>query len=291
MSSPFTDFPDTPQRVQQPTQFRPADWPTRPVSGGLDKARLKAALADEVDALHDLQRRLHAEARQALLVVFQAMDAGGKDSTIRAVFSGVNPSGVRVTSFKAPSSLERSHDFLWRTVPALPARGQIGVFNRSYYEDVLIARVHPELAGDGADEPAFWDERLRSITAHERHLAHNRTVVLKFWLHLSYEQQRQRFLRRLRKPDKHWKFDESDVRERAHWDDYMAAYEAAIATTHMDWAPWYVIPADDKPAMRLMVAQVIRHTLEAMAPQYPTVSADRAARLQRLAGELDPDGD
>ena len=289
MPWPFTDFPDTPQRVQEPARFRPADWPTRPAQGGPDNEQLNAALCEQVEALHDLQRRFHADARQALLVVFQAMDAGGKDSTIRAVFSGVNPSGVRVTSFKAPSHLERSHDFLWRTVQALPARGQIGVFNRSYYEDVLIARVHPELAGDGADAPGFWDERLRSITAHERHLAHNGTGVLKFWLHLSPEQQRERFLRRLRKPDKHWKFDESDVRERAHWDDYMAAYEAAIATTHMEWAPWYVIPADDKPAMRLMVAQVIRGTLEAMGPQFPKVSDERAARLQRLAQELDPD--
>ena len=284
-SRPFTDFPASPFRVDDAPGFDVCDWATAPAYDGPDKSELKDRLADQVDAIHDLQRRLYAEAGQALLVVFQAMDAGGKDSTIRAVFSGVNPSGVQVTSFKAPTHRERDHDFLWRAVRALPAVGHIGVFNRSHYEDVLIARVHPERTGLPQDT-AFWDERLRSIAAHERHLAFNRTVVLKFWLNLSQDEQKRRFLRRLQRPDKHWKFDEADVREREHWDDYMVAYQAAIRATHADWAPWYVIPADHKPTARLIVARTIRQTLEAMDPDYPEVSAERAERLQRLAGSL-----
>lgn len=285
VTRPFTAFPQTPFRVVDADGFRVGDWATAPADRDDDKSTLKSRLADEVAAIHDLQRQLYAEARRALLVVFQAMDAGGKDSTIRAAFSGVNPTGVQVTAFKVPTHRERAHDFLWRGSLALPARGHIGVFNRSYYEDVLIARVHPERFGLH-DDPGFWDERLRSIAAHERHLAFNDTVVLKFWLHLSPEEQQRRFLRRLRHPDKHWKFDEADVREREHWDDYMSAYQAAIRATHCDWAPWYVIPADHKPSARLLVAQTIRRTLDAMDPRYPTVSDERAQRLQRLARSL-----
>ncbi len=245
---------------------------------------LKRELAAHVDSLEDLQRRLYAEGTRSLLCIFQAMDAAGKDSTIRAVFTGVNPAGCHVTSFKRPSSEELAHDFLWRTHRALPARGHIGVHNRSHYEEVLVVRVHPELLRHQGlalpdDAQGFWDQRLASIREHERHVAANGTTVLKFFLHVSLDEQRRRFLDRLDTPRKRWKFNPGDLDERALWPDYQAAYQHALAATSRPWAPWFVIPADHKPFMRCAVADIIRRTLVAMDPRYPSLDPQDTARL------------
>ena len=257
----------------------------------------RRALADQVEQLDDLQRRLYADDRHAVLLVFQAMDAAGKDSTIRAVFTGVNPSAFQVSSFKKPSANELDHDFLWRTNLALPQRGRIGVFNRSYYEEVLVVRVHPGYLGAQKLPPdvmpesleALWPQRFESIVEHERHLARNGTVVLKFWLNVSRDEQKRRFLRRLDTPEKNWKFNAGDVDERRYWDDYMTAYEDALRHTSRPWAPWFAIPADDKPFMRLTVARIVVATLESMGLRYPDVDAEQRAQFdamrERLLGE------
>jgi PPK2 family polyphosphate:nucleotide phosphotransferase len=219
---------------------------------------------------------LYARDRYAVLIVFQAMDAAGKDSTIRAVLTGVNPSGCQVFSFKKPSPEEIDHDFLWRTARCLPERGRIGIFNRSYYEEALIVRVHPEFLKYQKlpykpDLSTIWQERYESIADHERHLARNGTIILKFWLNVSREEQRNRFLSRIREPKKHWKFSEDDVKERQFWDDYMEAYEGTLAATSRPWAPWYAIPADDKPYMRLAVSEIIVENLKSLNLKYPKV--------------------
>lgn len=244
-------------------------------------------LEDRLDHLNeelaDLQRVLYAHDRYSVLLVFQAMDAAGKDGTIRNVLKGVNPAGCQVFSFKQPSAEELDHDFLWRVARRLPERGRIGVFNRSHYEEVLVVRVHPEYlrgqklpVGDAGSE-AFWNRRLGAIREWERHLADTGTVVLKFFLNVSKEEQRQRFLARLDEPEKNWKFSVGDVKERGHWDAYMAAYEAALAATSRPWAPWYAIPADDKDYMRLAVAGIVADTLKGLPLAYPQVAdADRA---------------
>lgn len=269
------------QRIEG-RDFQLADCPTRaPVCRDLDpKAELKASarIIDEV------QQRLHAESRQSLLVIFQAMDAGGKDSTIRAVFRRVNPAGCRVHSYQAPSVEERRHDFLWRCVRDLPAAGQIGIFNRSYYEEVLTVRVHPEWLGAqgpvaGREPEQVWASRYASIRNFEHHLAENRTRVLKFWLHVSPEEQRRRLLDRLDAPDKQWKFSPSDLEARAQWPAYQNAAEAMIRETATPSAPWFVVPADDKPLMRSAVASVVAETLADMNPAAPELDADIAARL------------
>jgi PPK2 family polyphosphate:nucleotide phosphotransferase len=246
-------------------------------------ATAKEVLARGVDQLRDAQERLWASDTYALLLVFQAMDAAGKDSTIKHVMSGVNPQGVQVVSFKQPSSEELDHSFLWRISKAAPERGRIGIFNRSQYEEVVALKVHPEWLdkqklppGDrGAD---FWADRYDDLNAFERHLDRNGTKVVKFFLHVSKEEQKRRFMRRLDNPDKQWKFSAGDVAVRAHWDDYMRAYEDAITATSTEWAPWYVLPADHKHVMQAMTAAIVVDAIETMGLQWPTVSdADRAA--------------
>ena len=250
-----------------------------------DKKSIKKKLKKEVEAIAELQHRLYAEDKRSLLLVFQAMDAAGKDSTIRSVLTGVNPAGFQVFSFKQPSKEELDHDFLWRTQCKMPERGRIGVFNRSYYEEVLVIKVHPEyLAGQRIEIPAdnpegFWQDRYDSINDAERHLAKNGTKILKFFLNVSKEEQKQRFLSRIHDTEKNWKFSNSDLGERALWDQYQEAYEDVLTQTSTDAAPWFAIPADDKPYMRLQVAKIIRKTLESMDPKYPEVSEKALAKL------------
>ena len=245
-----------------------------------------------VDELEDLQRRLYASDKHSVLLVFQAMDAAGKDSTIRAVMSGVDPTGCQVFSFKQPSSEELDHDFLWRTAKSLPQRGRIGVFNRSYYEEVLVVRVHPEYLGGQklpykVDLEELWQQRYESIRDHEKHLARNGTVVLKFWLNVSRAEQRKRFLSRLEEPQKNWKFSAGDVEESGHWNEYMHAYEQALNATSRPWAPWYAIPADDKPFARLQVAEIIVDALKSLDLQYPEVSARHLEEIEEMRKVLE----
>lgn len=281
----FTAAPN-PYLVPFDGSFRCASSPSSPPSAAPDKKTNKHLLAQCVEEIAQLQRVLYADNTYSLLLVFQAMDAAGKDSTIRAVLSGINPAGCQVFSFKQPSAEELDHDFLWRSSRRLPERGRIGVFNRSYYEEVLVARVHPEVLQKQRLEipgnlEVLWQERLESIADHEKHLARNQTVVLKFWLNVSKDEQSRRFLSRLDKPEKNWKFAVGDVRERGHWDSYMQAYEAALNSTSRPWAPWYAIPADDKPFMRLQVAEVILASLKSLNLEYPTVAEEDRARLQQ----------
>jgi PPK2 family polyphosphate:nucleotide phosphotransferase len=237
---------------------------------------------------------MYAHDRYSLLVVFQAMDAAGKDGTIRAVFSGVNPHGVEITSFKRPSETELDHNFLWRTAVAMPQRGHIGVFNRSYYEEVLVCKVHPEIVTRYQKMPkeatrdlaALFQDRYEALRAFERYAADNGTLVLKFFLNLSRDEQRQRFLSRIDNPDKNWKFSEADVKERGFWDSYQRAYEDAINETATHYAPWFAVPADDKRNMRLIVAMAVLEALGAMDMEYPAVSEERAAALQAYRSQL-----
>ena len=248
-----------------------------------DKPRAKEALARGVELLAEFQDLLYAQDRWALLLIFQAMDAAGKDGTIKHVMSGVNPQGCQVTAFKAPSSVDLDHDYLWRSNRALPERGRIGIFNRSYYEETLVVRVHPELLErqslpsqlKGKD---IWQQRFQDIRHYERYLAGNGIVPLKFFLHVSKREQKKRFLERLENPEKHWKFSAADIRERAHWDDYMEAYEDTIRQTATADAPWYVVPADNKWFTRIVVAAAVIDTLDALDLSYPVV--DEAARQQ-----------
>lgn len=275
--------------------FKLSDATCLPPEGSPGKKEAKIALRENVEELEEIQRRLYADNKHSLLLVFQAMDAAGKDSTIRAVFTGVNPAAFQVSSFKKPSENELDHDFLWRSGLALPQRGRIGVFNRSYYEEVLVVRVHPEyLAGQRLpddnvpeDMEDLWRHRMESIIDHEKHLARNGTIVLKFWLNVSKEQQKRRFLRRLDVPEKNWKFNAADVDERAHWDDYMNAYEAMVRETSKPWAPWFAIPADSKPFMRLTVARTIVDTLKAMNLSYPTVDDKEQQRFDEMRQRLE----
>lgn len=266
--------------------FRLADAPTRPADDP-GKKECKRRLAAATERSGELQRMLYAQDRWALLLVFQAMDAAGKDSTIRAVMSGINPAGCQVHSFKRPSAEEYDHDFLWRTSLRLPERGRIGVFNRSYYEAVLVVRVHPELL-EQEKLPTelvtarIWDERLESIREHERHLARNGAVILKFFLNVSLEEQRRRFLSRLKEPEKHWKFSASDLEERALWPRYMEAFEAALRATSRPWAPWYAIPADDKPYLRMTVAELVAQALDGLGLHYPRLGEEALAEMGRL---------
>jgi len=238
--------------------------------------------------LSSLQRLLYASNRYAVLLIFQAMDAAGKDGAIRHVMSGVNPQGCQVFSFKHPSATELDHDFLWRTTQSLPERGRIGIFNRSYYEEVLIVRVHPEiLRGQGLpegllDEKTIWKERYRSIVNLENHLYRNGTRVIKFFLHLSMEEQRKRFLARIDEPDKNWKFSLADIHERKYWKQYMTAYEACLSATSSHHAPWYVVPADDKENARLIVSQIILDALKDLKMASPKTTAKRRRELKSI---------
>lgn len=247
----------------------------------------KKRLEKLVDNIADLQRRLYASDQYSVLLVFQAMDAAGKDSTIRAVMSGIDPTGCQVFSFKQPSSEELDHDFLWRTAKSLPQRGRIGIFNRSYYEEVLVVRVHPEYLGGQKlpfkpDLDELWQQRFESIRDHEKHLARNGTVVLKFWLNVSRNEQRKRFLSRLDEPEKNWKFSAGDIDESALWNDYMNAYEKALRATSRPWAPWYAIPADNKPYARLQVAEIIVESLKSLNLQYPEVSKKHLEEISEM---------
>jgi PPK2 family polyphosphate:nucleotide phosphotransferase len=250
-----------------------------------DRDRAEEALQMGVTLLSEFQDKLYAQDRWALLLIFQAMDAAGKDGTIKHVMSGVNPQGCQVSSFKAPSSVDRDHDFLWRCNLALPERGRIGIFNRSYYEETLVVRVHRELldqqqlpeAVKGHD---LWQRRFRDIRNYEEYLTNNGIVVRKFFLHLSKKEQKKRFLKRLNKPEKNWKFSAADIRERQYWDDYMHAYEDMIRHTATPEAPWYVIPADNKWFTRIAVAAAIISTLDGLDLHYPTLSSQDRARLE-----------
>ncbi|MEM6673246.1 MAG: PPK2 family polyphosphate kinase [Planctomycetota bacterium] len=272
--------------------FRVPDAPTEPEDDP-GKKECRDLLSGEIKRLRELQRVLYAKDHHAILCVFQAMDAAGKDGTIRAVLTGVDPAGCQVVSFKQPSAEELDHDFLWRSAKDLPERGRIGIFNRSYYEEVLVVRVHPEILQhqklpelpDSLDE--VWSGRYASIRDHEAHLARNGVVILKFWLNVSRDEQAKRFLARLEEPSKNWKFSAGDLRERAHWDDYMTAYEEALRETSRPWAPWYAIPADDKPYMRWQVARILRETLERLGLAYPEPDADEVAQFDKYRKQLE----
>ena len=288
------EAPESPYLVPYDGTFRVANASTKPLTDGKPhKGKHRRARTEE---LNKLQRVLAAGDKHAVLLVFQAMDAAGKDSTIRSVMQGVDPSGCQVYSFKKPSNEELDHDFLWRTTCRLPERGRIGIFNRSQYEEVLVVRVHPEIL-DYQKLPAdlgretIWEDRLASIRQQEEHLARNGTVIIKFWLNVSKDEQKRRFLSRLDEREKNWKFEPKDVVERRYWDDYMAAYEAALNATSKPWAPWYAIPADDKPYMRARVADIIIDTLHSIGLRYPEPSdKDReefaAAREELCADKM-----
>lgn len=266
--------------------------PTRPPDDAPDKASCERRLSELTARLDALQHVFYAQDQRALLLIFQAMDAAGKDSTVRAVLSGVDPAGCTVHAFKQPSMIELEHDFLWRAARHLPSRGRFGVFNRSYYEDILIVRVHPEiLAGRKQmlprDLSRLWRERQESIRDFERHLARNGMVILKFFLHVSKAEQKRRFLARLENPRKNWKFSESDVQERGHWRSYQNHYEEALNATSRRHAPWYSIPADDKIWMRMKVAEIIVDTLESLDLRYPELPASQRARFDEMRGYLE----
>jgi len=263
-------------------------WPTRVKRVYKDDDDYQAILADHVKKLSGQQQLLYAASRWAVLLIFQAMDAAGKDGVIAHVMSGVNPQGCVVTSFKHPSIEELRHDFLWRTTRNLPERGKIGIFNRSYYEEVLIARVHPEilraedLPGSEDGEKSIWPERYRSILGLERHLDHNGTRIVKFFLHISKEEQRKRFLARIDAPEKNWKFSEADIEERKYWKQYMKAFEKCLGATSTRHAPWYIVPADDKQNTRLIVSRIVLDTLEDLKLEYPRSTPARHRELQRF---------
>jgi len=269
-------------------------FPSSPPEDQIDKGHNRKALKGLVRELGELQRVLYAYNHYAVLLVFQAMDAAGKDSTIRKVLTGVNPAGFQVFSFKEPSKEELDHDFLWRTSKRLPERGRIGVFNRSYYEEVLVVRVHPEFLESqrlpvDTDLDKLWETRYESICEHEKHLARNGTVILKFWLNVSKEVQKERFLDRLNEPEKNWKFSVKDVDERNYWSDYMHAYEDALRETSRPWAPWYTIPADNKPFMHRTVAEIIVNNLKQLDMSYPRVEPEHLARFDEMRKRLDAD--
>ncbi len=256
------------------------------------KKRAEEILANALEELGAAQSVLYADNRYSLLVVFQALDAAGKDGTIKHVMSGVNPQGCQVFSFKQPSAEELDHNFLWRYMRALPEHGRIGIFNRSYYEDVLVVKVHPELLERqgiviGKDPDKFWNGRYEDINAFERHLTRNRTIVVKFYLHVSKKEQKQRFLARLEDPEKNWKFSAGDLAERAYWSDYRKAYEEALSATSTKWAPWYVVPADNKWATRAIVADVLVRTLRDLDIRYPTVDDAARAALAEAKQKLE----
>lgn len=276
--------------------FKLSDFPTSIPSKFSDKELNKDLKRDQKE-LDDLQRLLYAQDKHSVLLVFQAMDAAGKDSTIRAVLKGIDPAGCQVFSFKQPSKEELDHDFLWRTAKSLPERGRIGVFNRSYYEEVLVVKVHPEyLAGqrlpfqpdisDSAAMNSFWSHRYESILDHEKHLARNGTLVLKFFLNVSHEEQHRRFLSRIEDQRKNWKFSDSDLKESALWDQYQGAYQEALNATSKPWAPWYAIPADNKALMRNMVCEIIRENLKQLDMEYPQLSDEDTQKLQSYKSQL-----
>jgi len=275
-------------RVRPGEKVKLNQWPTRVKPFCKSKKEYQQLLEEHVAELSSLQRLHYASNRYALLLIFQGMDAAGKDGAIRHVMSGINPEGCQVSSFKQPSVEELQHDFLWRTTFRLPERGQIGIFNRSYYEEVLVVRVHPEilrsqgLSEELRDEKSIWKERYQSITDLERHLYRNGTRTVKVFLHLSREEQRKRFLERIDQPEKNWKFSLADIHERKYWKDYMAAYEACLGATSTHHAPWYAVPADDKENARTIVSQIVLDTLKELKMAYPKTTAKRKEELESI---------
>ena len=279
-------------RVLPGKEFKLSDRQTSVKPFCKSKKRYRKLLEEHVVELSSLQRLHYASNRYALLLIFQGMDAAGKDGAIRHVMSGVNPQGCEVFSFKQPSAEELEHDFLWRTTCRLPERGRIGIFNRSYYEEVLVVRVHPEilrsqgLAEELCDEKNIWEQRYRSIVDLEGHLYRNGTRTVKIFLHLSLEEQRKRFLERLDEPDKNWKFSLSDIHERKYWNDYMKAYEACLSATSTHHAPWHVVPADDKENARLIVSRIVLDTFCELKMAYPKTTAKRRRKLASIRKRL-----
>ena len=279
-------------RVREGDQVNLRKWTTNVGPFYKSKEQYHKLLGQHVAQLSAQQQLLYASNRYAVLLIFQAMDAAGKDGAIKHVMSGVNPQGCQVFSFKHPSAVELEHDFLWRTTRDLPERGRIGIFNRSYYEEVLIARVHPEiLRSEGLpdalhNEKTVWRDRYRSIVDLERHLHGNGTLIIKFYLHLSKEEQRKRFLERIDEPEKNWKFGVVDIEERKFWKHYMKAYEECLSATSTQDAPWYVVPADDKENARLIVSQIILDTFEGLKMTYPKADAKRRKELQLIRERL-----
>jgi PPK2 family polyphosphate:nucleotide phosphotransferase len=284
MARPSLDSLAKHYRVDSGERFRLRDYAPDDTHGLDWKKQASELLETSVKRMAELQEKIYAQDRWAVLLIFQALDAAGKDSVIKHVMSGLNPQGCEVHSFKAPSKEELDHDFLWRTARLLPRRGHIGIFNRSHYEEVLVVRVHPELL-TSQQMPRqlvtkrIWDERYEDINAFERYLSRQGVAVRKFFLNVSREEQKKRFLERLDEPEKHWKFSIGDVHEREHYDDYMQAYEQAIRATATKWAPWYVVPADRKWFTRLVVASAVIEALESLRPSFPELDADRQREL------------
>jgi PPK2 family polyphosphate:nucleotide phosphotransferase len=279
-------------RVSESDEVDLKKWPTKVDPAYKSKRQYEELLREHVTRLSSQQQLLYASNRYAVLLIFQAMDAAGKDGAIKHVMSGVNPQGCQVFSYKHPSATELQHDFLWRTTRDLPERGRIGIFNRSYYEEVLITRVHPEiLLNEGLPRAlhgrkALWHDRYRSIANLERHLHENETRIIKFFLHLSKEEQRKRFLARIDEPEKNWKFSLADIQERKFWKHYMKAYEECLSATSTSGSPWYVVPADDKENARLIVSQIVLDTFAGLEMHYPKTDAKRRRELQSIRKRL-----
>jgi PPK2 family polyphosphate:nucleotide phosphotransferase len=278
-------------RVEPGKRFELADVDPRDTAG-IDREAAEAGLAQGVERLGELQERLHAQDRWAVLLLFQGMDASGKDGVVKHVLSGVNPAGCQVFSFKAPTHEELDHDFLWRAARALPERGRIGIFNRSYYEEVVTVRIHPEFLEKQRLPPrcvtkSIWDERMEDIAGFERYLARSGVLVRKFFLHVSKEEQKERFLERIEHPEKNWKFNQGDVAERAHWDDYQRHWSTAIARTSTEQAPWFVVPADRKWFTRLLVAEAVVCGLEELELDFPRLEGARKKELEAARRALE----
>jgi PPK2 family polyphosphate:nucleotide phosphotransferase len=289
-----SDF-SKPYRVDNGKKFRLKDFEPDDTSGVKSKKQAEKVLPLGIERMVDLQDKLYAQDRWAILLIFQAMDAAGKDGVIKHVMSGVNPQGCQVYSFKQPSAEELDHDFMWRTNKCIPERGRIGIFNRSYYEEVLVVRVHKELLEREKMPPSLvtrdiWNERFADINAYEQYLSRNGVVIRKFFLNLSKEEQKRRFLKRLDEPDKNWKLSSADIAERERWPEYMTAYEEMIQNTATPHAPWYVVPADNKWYTRLVVAAAIVHAMEDLNLHYPTVDADQRKELKAARAALEHEG-
>jgi PPK2 family polyphosphate:nucleotide phosphotransferase len=284
-------------RIDKPEKFKLADFdPAETFGLPTDIEQVRAILADGVARLEDMQERLYADGRCAVLIVFQGMDAAGKDGVIKHVMAGINPQGCLVHSFKVPSAEELSHNFLWRIDKYLPERGRVGIFNRSHYEEVLAVRVHPDLLErqklpSSVTKKNIWKDRFQDIRAFERHLTRNGTRVLKFHLRISKKEQRKRLLARLDEPEKRWKFSASDIAERGYWDDYMAAYEDMIRETSSDYAPWYVIPADHKHVAWVVVSAAIVEAIEALKPSFPKIGGQALKDLKKAERALRAEDD
>ena len=285
----------TPFRVTDGLTFDLKDVDPRDTGGITSKVRAKDLLAQGIQRLADMQEKLYAQDRWGVLMIFQAMDAAGKDGAIKHVMSGINPQGCQVFSFKAPTSEELDHDFLWRTTKALPERGRIGIFNRSYYEEILVVRVHPELLArqklpGSLVTKRIWQERFEDINAFERYLARNGYAIVKFFLHVSKDEQKARFLERLERPEKNWKFSMADAAERDHWSDYQAAYQDMIRHTAAEHAPWYVVPADTKWFARLVVATALYDTMDKLNLSFPVLDKEKLEELKAARKALLTEG-